>query len=75
MVRKIDFYKSVLLIIAALFVYLYFESIKVGRFSFVYNSELEKTVILDTKSGATYSVEDESRRVGILRLNSEPIIK
>jgi hypothetical protein len=58
----------------AVFVFCYYLNSQNGRFSFTYDREGEYGLILDTKNGTTYSIDDyrEDKKAVI---NSQPIIK
>jgi hypothetical protein len=71
---KIDIYKSVFLVILAVFVFCYYLDSQNGRFSFTYDLEGKYGLILDTKNGTTYLI-DEDREDKKVVINSQPIIK
>ncbi len=68
---KIDFYKTIFLIVLAIFTYCYYMNLQVGRFSQI-NDKYGFPLILDTKSGATYKMSGMGRE---LELYNPPIIK
>lgn len=70
---KIDIYKSIFLLILGVFVYCYYENSKNNRFSFIYDKE--NILILDSKSGATYIIEDYYDGDKKTLLNTPSIIK
>lgn len=73
---NIDIYKSILLLIFAVFVYCYYDNSRIGRFKKLSErrgSGYYDFIILDTKSGATYIIEYDGD--GKVRLNSQSLYK
>jgi hypothetical protein len=81
---KIDPYKSIFLLILAVFVYCYYLNIKIveeknkiGRYTVINGNGL-RILILDTKSGATYQTKEpffENNRSHKVYENSHSLIK
>jgi hypothetical protein len=73
---NIDIYKSILLLILAVFVYCYYDNSRIGRFKKL--SERKRSgyndfLILDSKNGATYIIDYDGD--GKVRLNSHTLYK
>ena len=70
---NIDIYKSIFLLILVVFVYFYYQNSKIGRYTFTYDKE--NILILDSKNGATYIIEDYYDGDKKTLLNTPSIIK
>lgn len=70
---NIDIYKSIFLLILGVFVYFYYQNSKIGRYTFTYDKD--NILILDSKNGATYIIEDYYDGDKKTLLNTPSIIK
>lgn len=69
---SVDYFKILLLIIISIFLYLYYQNLGIGRFQ---NIGDDGILVIDTKTGQVYRLEDDSGILEKYKEITQPILK